>query len=173
MQDEIVARLASALHAELVAAEARRSEQVPNPDSMDLYFQGMACFHRAPSPDALRQGQSFFERALALDPGFIEARVGLGTVQSAITALLAIEDRPAGFAAAESVLKQVLSVAPDHVGVVRAARFGLDWISNNRAEQSACACGDAHRQRAPEGDPYGAGRHSRAARPRSQRPETR
>jgi hypothetical protein len=42
----------------------------------------------------------------------------LGAVQSAITALLAIEDRPAGFAAAESVLKQVLSVAPDHVGVV-------------------------------------------------------
>ena len=78
MQDEIVARLARALNAELVAVEARRSEQVPNPDSMDLYFQGMASFHRAPSPDALRQGQSFFERALALDPGIIEARVGLG-----------------------------------------------------------------------------------------------
>ena len=102
MQDEIVARLANALNAQLATAEARRSEQVPNPDSMDLYFQGMACFHRAPSPGTLRQGQSYFGRALALDPGIIEARVGLGAVQSAITALLAIEDRPAGFAAAES-----------------------------------------------------------------------
>ena len=32
MQDEIVARLASALNAQLVAAEARRAEQAPNPE---------------------------------------------------------------------------------------------------------------------------------------------
>jgi adenylate cyclase len=37
MQDEIVARLAGALNTELVAAEARRAEQTPNPDSMYLY----------------------------------------------------------------------------------------------------------------------------------------
>src|SRR5208282_1043899 len=42
MQDEIVARLANALSAQLAAAEARRAEQAPNPDSMDLYFQGLA-----------------------------------------------------------------------------------------------------------------------------------
>src|SRR5271157_5081913 len=40
MQDEIVARLANALNAQFVAAEARRAERSPNPDSMDLYFQG-------------------------------------------------------------------------------------------------------------------------------------
>ena len=42
MQDEIVARLARALNAQFIAAEARRAEQAPNPDSMDLYFQGLA-----------------------------------------------------------------------------------------------------------------------------------
>jgi TolB-like protein len=42
MQDEIVARLAGALGTELVTAEARRAEQAPSPDSMDLYFQGLA-----------------------------------------------------------------------------------------------------------------------------------
>ena len=31
---------ASALDTELVAAEARRAEQAPTPDSMDLYFRG-------------------------------------------------------------------------------------------------------------------------------------
>src|SRR5277367_4687839 len=36
MQDEIVARLAAQLRAELTSAEARRAEQAPNPDSMDL-----------------------------------------------------------------------------------------------------------------------------------------
>jgi hypothetical protein len=44
MQDETVARLANALNAQLVAAEARRAEQAPTPDSMDLYFQGLAWF---------------------------------------------------------------------------------------------------------------------------------
>jgi adenylate cyclase len=39
MQDEIVARLANALNAQLIIAEARRAERAPSPDSMDLYFK--------------------------------------------------------------------------------------------------------------------------------------
>ena len=46
MQDEIVSRLANQLRAELIDAEARRAERAPNPDSMDLYFQGQALFYR-------------------------------------------------------------------------------------------------------------------------------
>ena len=46
MQDEIVARLAGALTSELVAAEARRAERASNPDLMDFYFQGLACFNK-------------------------------------------------------------------------------------------------------------------------------
>ena len=42
MQDEIVARLAGTLSAQLIAAEARRAERRCTPDAMDLYFQGMA-----------------------------------------------------------------------------------------------------------------------------------
>jgi TolB-like protein/class 3 adenylate cyclase len=47
MQDEIVARIANALSAQLFAAEARRAERKPNPDSMDLCFQGFAGGTRA------------------------------------------------------------------------------------------------------------------------------
>ena len=54
MQDEIVARLAGALDAELVAAEARRAEKAPTPDSMDLYFQGMAWLNKGRTPDNCR-----------------------------------------------------------------------------------------------------------------------
>ena len=53
MQDEIVARLANALNAQLAAAEAQRAEQAPNPDSMDLYFQGMGWFNKGITPDNL------------------------------------------------------------------------------------------------------------------------
>ena len=51
MQDEIVARLANTLNAQLIAAEARRAERAPNPDSMDLYFQGMAWINRGTTPE--------------------------------------------------------------------------------------------------------------------------
>ena len=40
MQDEIVARLAGALNAQLVAAEARRAEQAPNPELDGPLFSG-------------------------------------------------------------------------------------------------------------------------------------
>ena len=67
MQDEIVARLAGALNAELVAAEARRAEKAPNPNSMDLYFQGLAWLNKGMTP-TLAQARSFFDRALSADP---------------------------------------------------------------------------------------------------------
>jgi hypothetical protein len=75
MQDEIVARLAAALNTELVAAEVRRAEQAPSPDSMDLYFQGLSCFNKGITPDNIAQAQSFFDRALSADPGNVDALV--------------------------------------------------------------------------------------------------
>ena len=76
MQDEIVARLAGALNAQLVAAEARRAEQAPNPDSMDLYFQGLAWLNKGATPDNVAQARSFFDRALAADPDNVDALIG-------------------------------------------------------------------------------------------------
>jgi len=67
MQDEIVARLARQLDAELVAAEARRAERATDPDAIDLYFQGTACWHKGQSPEILSQARGYFERALAVN----------------------------------------------------------------------------------------------------------
>ena len=50
LQDEIVASLASQLGAELISNEARRAERTPAPDSMDLYFQGMAWLNKGRNP---------------------------------------------------------------------------------------------------------------------------
>jgi TolB-like protein len=51
MQDEIVARLANALDSQLVVAEARRAERAPNPDSMDLWFQGRSWWNKGITPN--------------------------------------------------------------------------------------------------------------------------
>ena len=69
MQDEIVSRLANTLDTQLVAAEARRAESSLHPNSMDLYFQGKACWNKGLTPEYLAQARDFFERALTLDPG--------------------------------------------------------------------------------------------------------
>src|ERR1700683_5197046 len=76
MQDEIAARLANALNAQLAAAEARRAEQAPSPDSMDLYFQGLAWINKGVTPENVTQARSFFGRALAADPGNVDALIG-------------------------------------------------------------------------------------------------
>ena len=75
MQDEIVASLASQLNAELITNEARRAERTPAPDSMDLYFQGMAWFNKGRNPVNAARARGFFERALALDPDNLDAAI--------------------------------------------------------------------------------------------------
>jgi tetratricopeptide (TPR) repeat protein len=116
MQDEIVSRLANALDAELVAAEARRAERSSHPDAMDLVFQGRAWFNKGVTPDYYAQARSFFEQALTLDPGSIEAMVGLALVDAVLGAALMTDDWSARFVAAEATSTKVLSLAPDHAG---------------------------------------------------------
>jgi TolB-like protein len=101
MQDEIVARLAGALEAQLVAAEARRAEQAPTPDSMDLYFQGLAWFNKGVTPENVTQARSFFDRALAADPGNVDALIGSARVDAAAGVSMFVTDSTAAFFAAE------------------------------------------------------------------------
>jgi TolB-like protein len=114
MQDEIVARLAGALNAQLVAAEARRAEQAPTPDSMDLYFQGLALLNKGRTPNNVEQARSFFERALLADPNNVDALIGSAWADTAEGIHLFVADRLAAFAAAEAKLARALFAVPDH-----------------------------------------------------------
>ena len=68
MQDEIVARLANAVGAQLYDVEARRAELKPNLDATDLCFRGRAWVTKGFTPDNLAEARSCFERALELEP---------------------------------------------------------------------------------------------------------
>ena len=115
MQDEIVARLAGALNAQLLAAEARRAEQSPTPDSMDLYFQGLAWLNKGMTADNVAQARSFFDRALIADPDNVDALIGSARAQTASQARLLLCDRShGGFRSAEAKLTKALSSVPDH-----------------------------------------------------------
>ena len=113
MQDEIVARLANQLGTELIAAEARRAQQAPNPDSMDLYFQGLASFNRGINLENMDHARGFFERALTLDPGNVDAALGVGRADFTVGAAHLSDDTPARLAAAEATMGKVLSLRPN------------------------------------------------------------
>ena len=131
MQDEIVARLANQLGAQLIAAEARRAEQAPHPDSMDLCFQGTAWYNKGLTPENMERARGFFERALALDSGNIEALVGTAVVHYLIVGSFLTDNPAPHIAAAETALIEVLSVAPNHAWAH--AAFGATLIYSNRA----------------------------------------
>src|ERR1700729_1824881 len=138
MQDEIVARLAGALNAQLVTAEARRAEQAPKPDSIDLYFQGLAWLNKGLTPDNVAQPRSFFDRALDADPGNVDALIGSAVADVREGANSFVTDPSAAFAAAEPKLTKALSSVPDH------ARghmwLGLVDIWTKRAAQGVSKC---------------------------------
>ena len=138
MQDEIIARLAAALDAQLVAAEARRAERTPDPDSRDLYFQGMAWFNNGLRPDTLARARGFFERALALDPNNLDAELGTAQVDALLGYSYLIDDPRGYYAAAEPILTKVLSLAPNNAG----AHYWLGFvqIGTNRAARGISEC---------------------------------
>ena len=113
MQDEIVARLANALNTQLIIAEARRAERAPSPDSMDFYFRGMSAYNKGLSPDNLSEARKLFERALALDPGNVDAIVGAALTHSASAGHHMSDHRAAEMAAAEALAVKALSIAPE------------------------------------------------------------
>jgi len=141
MQDEIVARLANALGAQLIAVEARRAQSVVHPDVMDLYFQGAACRNRGPTPEHLASAKGFFEKVLALEPENVEALVGHAYVDAIRAGSFVTDDRIRGFQEAEATLVKALSLVPDHAQAHML--LGFVQISTNRAAQGIAECEQA------------------------------
>jgi TolB-like protein/class 3 adenylate cyclase len=135
MQDEIVARVGNQLGTQLIAAEARRAEKAPNPDSMDLYFQGMALVNKGITRELFEKARDLFARALALDPGNVDAMVGLARADAIEAVAYLVDDRAAHFAAAEAMLTKALSLAPNNAS----AHQWMATVMNgtNRAAQAA------------------------------------
>jgi TolB-like protein/Flp pilus assembly protein TadD len=138
MQDEIVSRLANTLNAQLIAVEARRAERSPHPDATDLCFQGAAWANKGRTPEYMAQARGFYERALALEPGNVEALVGTAWVNCSIGANLLTDDRIECLTAAEAAVTKALSSAPNHPLAHHV--LGRVQILTNRADQGIAEC---------------------------------
>jgi TolB-like protein/class 3 adenylate cyclase len=138
MQDEIVARVAGALNAPLMAAEAQRAERSAAPASIDLYFQGMAWVNKGLRPDWLEQARSCFEKARAADDSNLEALIGIAMVDT-LRGVACAGDNPAGaLESAESLLTDALSLSPDHAWAH--CLMAAVLISTRRAERGIMEC---------------------------------
>jgi TolB-like protein/class 3 adenylate cyclase/Flp pilus assembly protein TadD len=138
MQDEIVARLANALNAQLAAAEARRAEQAPSPDSMDLYFQGLARLNRGWIPGNVAEARSFFERALSADADNVDALIGSAEVDAIEGWYFFVKDSVVALGEAEAKLTNALSLVPDHARAH--AMLGGLYIATKRAAEGIAEC---------------------------------
>jgi TolB-like protein/Tfp pilus assembly protein PilF len=138
MQDEIVARLAGALNAQLVEAEARRAERAANPDSMDLYFQGLAWLNKGLTPERIAQARSFFDRALSLDADNVDALIGSARVDYVAGATLFVADHKAALASAEAKVANALSLVPDHAR--GHLTLGVVYLQTKRAALGIAEC---------------------------------
>ncbi len=114
LQDDIVASLSSQLGAELITNEARRAERAPAPNSMDLYFQGMAWLNKGRNPDDVARARDFFERALALDPGNLDAALGKAAADFQVAISYSVDNRTERLHSIEAKLNRVLSQSPNN-----------------------------------------------------------
>ncbi len=130
MQDEIVSRLTNQLRPELMAAEAQRAEREANPDSLDLYLQGVQWFNKG-GIDSIERARGYFERAVALDSTNVDALVGAARAGLLVGAIYKNEDRAGHLAAAEAQLIKGISIAPRNYWAH--LWLGFVMIQSNRA----------------------------------------
>ncbi len=78
IQSEVAEAIASQLAASLSPEQQTRIRQAPtlNVDAHRAYIKGRQAFSRL-TFDALRTAQALFEKAIEIDPGYVEARIGL------------------------------------------------------------------------------------------------
>ena len=132
-QSEITGRLARTLGIELVRDAGRHIEIEAgrNPDARDLVMRGWAALFRPYLIEILLEARRDFERALELDPGSVDARIGIATVLTrVIVEGLSACPKQEG-ARAEQLLVEALASDPDRstahfaMGMVRRAQNRL------------------------------------------------
>jgi tetratricopeptide (TPR) repeat protein len=110
LQDEITSRLAAALDIELISAEVSRP--TGHPDALHCVLRGRAITAKPRTRRNRGEMVRLFDRALTLDPGFVEAQSWLA-IALTIGAMLGMTDTPAAdITRAEGLADRALAVSP-------------------------------------------------------------
>jgi len=113
IQSEVAAAIAGALRAELTAGEKARVDAVPTQsiEAWESYQLGKQRMARR-SSESLAEAEQFFRKAVALDPQFALAHVGLADVL-ALQAIYSGAPRVAALTEADKSVAEALRLQPD------------------------------------------------------------
>ena len=127
----------TALNAQLVAAEARRAEQPPNPDSMDHYFQGLAWLNKGATPTP-RHKRAASSTARSTSIPTMSTRWSDRAGGLIVGANFFVTEPTAAFAAAEAKLAKALPRSRTMRAHI--CTWDLDDIFTNRAAKGIAEC---------------------------------
>jgi TolB-like protein/class 3 adenylate cyclase/Tfp pilus assembly protein PilF len=111
LQNEITARIARALQAQLAIAEARRPTD--RPDALDFILRGRAVLTRPISKQNSDEAAALFEKALALDPQSADAATWLAATLAFRVTDDFSDDPEKDLHRAEKLVAQALATAPN------------------------------------------------------------
>ena len=112
LQNNITSRIAVALNLELIAAEAARP--IEHPDALDYMLRGRAVLLKPRTPETHKEAIDLYERALALDPQFVEvqSRLAAVLVDSVTIGMTDSASTAASIARAAELVDRALAASP-------------------------------------------------------------
>jgi adenylate cyclase len=110
LQDEVTSRIAIALNLELPSAVAARPNE--HPDALDYILRGRAASYKPPSRENRAERVTMYERALALDPGSVEAQSYLANALAARVMANMTDAAAADLERAKGLSEQALVASP-------------------------------------------------------------
>jgi TolB-like protein/class 3 adenylate cyclase len=111
LQDEITTRIAVALNLELISVEAARPSE--HPDALDYVLRARALWLKPPTREIRAKRNMLYERALALDPGSIEAQSRLAASLAGRVLANMTDTREADLSRAEDLATRALAASPN------------------------------------------------------------
>ena len=134
MQDEIVARIANQLSAQIVSVEARRAEKASSPDLLDYWFRGYDWINKGINLESLAKARECFLRARAIDPDNVNVMLGLALADVISTPMRSFEGNPERLAEAKALALKALATEPGNATAHYC--LGLILLFTRQPEQS-------------------------------------
>jgi TolB-like protein/Flp pilus assembly protein TadD len=139
VQDELARAVTRALGPRLVDAAPRSGRKTASPAAHDLYLRGLALWNLR-TVEGLRRAADLFRQAIALDPGYALAHVGLAnalaqTIQYAQANPHPLQEQAE--AEARQALQLDLGMGEAHAALGSALSYAGDWAGARRALEEA------------------------------------
>ncbi len=136
MQDEVATSITDAIRQIRGGSPPAIHEPTTNPEALDLYLQGEYQLNLR-TPESIVKAEKFFKAAIAKDPNFARAYLGIGNAEIAATSLTTLtqkESIPRVREAAQRAIELDPSLGEAY-GLLATVAYTWDWKWNEAEEE--------------------------------------